>query len=110
MIAKTRGPLSVKKHSFAVYAPTPRGGTIGLGKSRALLITPLLEQSGFSFLCSLNRTSPKRSSEKFATLSNAQVTAKIVPRVECAAPSKPCKLIALANGAGVRTPFLPPSP
>ncbi len=40
MMAKTRGPLSVKNHSFAVYAPSLRGGTIGPGKSRALLITP----------------------------------------------------------------------
>ena len=49
MIAKIRSPLSVKDHSFAVYARCLLGGTLGLGKSLTLLIFPLLELPAFLF-------------------------------------------------------------
>src|SRR5919112_2758528 len=48
MIAKMRGPLSVKNHSFAVCARPLPVLQSAPEKSRALLISPLQEQPGFS--------------------------------------------------------------
>jgi hypothetical protein len=47
MIAKTRGPLSVKDHSFAVYARCLLVLQLVAESSRALLISPLQERPGF---------------------------------------------------------------
>jgi hypothetical protein len=55
MIAKIRGPISVKDHSFAVYARSLLGGTLDLGKSRTLLIPPSWSFRRFSFLYSADR-------------------------------------------------------
>src|SRR5215218_5598774 len=47
------------------------------------------------------RTSPKRRSTKFATRKQRTCNSKDTLNGGYAAPSKPCKLPALANGAGV---------
>jgi hypothetical protein len=65
MIAKIRSPLSVKDHSFAVYARCLLGGTLGFRNSRTVLISPLLERPAFLFPL-FGRLTWKYYSEKFA--------------------------------------------
>ena len=54
MIASIRGPVSVKNNAFAVCVRLPLGSTIGPGKRRTLLISPLLERPAFPFPYSPN--------------------------------------------------------
>jgi hypothetical protein len=66
MIAKLRGPLSVKNHSFAVYACSLSGNTIGSRvKPDAPYFPPLLEQPGF-LLAPFTRPTQKQGSTNFA--------------------------------------------
>jgi hypothetical protein len=64
MIAKMRGPFSVKNHSFAVCARPLPVLQSAPESSRALLISPLLEQPGFS----LGPIHPSDSEEGFYEL------------------------------------------
>jgi len=47
MIAKIRGPISMKNHSFAVRARSPIGATLGPSSSRTLLIPPSWSSPAF---------------------------------------------------------------
>jgi hypothetical protein len=59
MIAKTRGPLSVKDHSFAVRAHRLPGITIESREKPGAPYSPLLEQPGFS-LASIRPTETQK--------------------------------------------------